>query len=153
MSEPMTLQEACATTQQFARFLKGLERLREAADALAGADQLVLERQALAARLEEQITEAKKAVHEEIARAAQVAADAEAAADAVRASAAADVAKARDLATLAAADARAANEATVQAQREAAAALAEVEAATAELVAVRKKLEDAKAEARRRFGG
>lgn len=152
----MSISEAAAVTQQFARFLKGLERLREAAQALAGAEQMVSERKIAAGKLGEEIAaltterdsirgDIEKFKASAVAYANDVKAAAEAAAEALRAAAKSDVASAQELKTKA-------EQAVAQAQADRAAIIADAKAAASELAGFKQRIEDAKAEALRRFG-
>ena len=58
----MPLSEAIAVTRNFAKFLKGMERLKEAADALEPAEQIVGAKKAELASLESQIAKAREAM-------------------------------------------------------------------------------------------
>lgn len=156
MSE-MTTSEACAATAQFGRFIKGLARLQEVAAALEGADQLIRERQARADQVLASITEAEAklaSINSNGAAAVEAAAGIKAAAEA---SAAQIIASAREESdkTLAAARAtedEARNAATGVIAR-ANAAERRLKVAQDELVGVEARIEQAKAEGRKIFGG
>lgn len=58
----MSLSEAISVTRNFAKFLKGMERLKEAADALEPAEQMVSAKKAELASLESQIVNAREQI-------------------------------------------------------------------------------------------
>lgn len=57
--QEMSLAEACAATEQFSRFVRGLARLQDVATALRGADQAIADRTQRAEELAAHIAEAE----------------------------------------------------------------------------------------------
>lgn len=157
----MSIAEACALTSQFGRFLKGLARLQEAAAALAGADQLIRERQAQAEALAINIATSATEHDERLAKAQSASAEAVINASAAIADATAKAAEilaaARDEADRILVDARKAefhaNGKVTGANGKANDAERRLKVAQDELATVETRLEQAKAEGRKIFGG
>ncbi len=153
----MTLNEACAVTKQFGRFLKGLDRLQEAADAFTSAEQTIRARHAEAEQLGEQNAAARALLESTKAEAASARESAKTDAHgllvAARAEADRVLGDARDVKKRADAEAAVAAAQTADVVAAGIAAQKELDAARAELARVQRAIEDAKAEALRRFGG
>lgn len=155
--DAMTIGEACAVTDQFARFLKGLGRLQEAAAAFRGVEQLVAERTAAAEKLASGIAIAQANLESLSARAAQMKTDADDLVAAARAQAESLLEVAREQANKVRADAEeSAASARADAQAHATAADAAVKAkaaAEAELADLNERIAQAREAARTAFGG
>lgn len=156
MSE-MTTSEACAAAAQFGRFIKGLARLQEVAAALEAADQLIRERQARADQVLTTITEAEAKLEETQAHVTAANEAATSATAAAQTKAAEILAAAREEADGILVTARKsefhANGKVTGANGKAADAERRLKIAQDDLATVETRLEQAKAEGRKIFGG
>lgn len=156
MSE-LTLKQACAETQKFARFLKGMERLAEVAQALESADQAVADRRreeaalfaALASlRGEHEQLQAKVAEENELAKNVRSAAirDRDQLLEATKA-------EANDLVAAARAEVDKARQEAAAVLGRASAAERQVNDKARELAEINARIEQARGEARKIIGG
>ena len=139
--DDMSLSEAIAVTRNFSKFLKGMERLKEAADALEPAEQIVVAKKAELASLESQIAKAREAIDGLGEVHAKLESDAKAGADKILADAKAKAEQIKKTAegVVEAAQADADN-VTAEAKQKRDAALAAAAAAKDELKATRDRL-------------
>lgn len=153
----LTMQEAINETQKFSRILKGLEKLHETAQALAGADQVIAERTAKAEQLAAKVAELEAAAEQAQASIDQAKALAAPIIPGAQAQAASIVAAAEDAARQARAEAEgavAAAQAELSAVRDdLASKRAQVLLAETELADIQSRITAALEQARKMFGG